>query len=145
LIEIGNRSQAAGFYTRDDFLRVCGITPSKHCAAYSEEVIERKTRVALNPATPERERIEGLVRLSGLSWFTASALLHYAHKDGYPVLAARVLWAWGFDERPMNINFAFWWAYVQASRELSSELGVNMRELNRALWQFATEEKRLPR
>jgi hypothetical protein len=145
VIEVGKRSQAAGFYTRDDFLRVCKFTNSKHCTANTEEKIQRTTRTSLRPTTTERKRVDGLLRLSGVSWLTASALLHYGHREDYPVLAKRILWAWGFDERPANLNFAFWWAYVQASRELRSELGVTMRDLNRALWQFATDQQGLPR
>lgn len=141
LIAIGNRAQAAGFYTRNDFLRVCEFTKSKACGSNSEENIQRTTRISLLPATPERKRVDGLLRLSGVSWLTASALLHYGHRDAYPVLATRILWAWGLDERPANINFTFWWTYVQASRVLCSELGVGMRELNRALWQFASERR----
>jgi hypothetical protein len=32
-------------------------------------------------------------------------------------------------------NFEFWWEYTLFCRELAQEAKVNMRELDRALWQ----------
>jgi hypothetical protein len=86
LIDIGRRSRAAGFYTRDDFVVVCESSKSsKHCGAASARQIEDATRIALS-TTSERKRIASLMRLSGVSWSTASVFLHYTFEDQYPIV-----------------------------------------------------------
>jgi hypothetical protein len=139
LIDIGSRSRAAGFYTRDDFVVVCESSKSsKHCGAASAQQIEDATRMALN-TTSERKRIASLTRLSGVSWPTASVFLHYTFEDQYPILAQMPFWSWGCDNP--EINFEFWWAYVEASRALRSECRVRMHDLDSALRQFAIGER----
>jgi hypothetical protein len=141
LIEIGRRSRGAGYYTRDDFVVMCeSANSSKHCGAGSTRQIEDATRIALN-TTSERERIRSLMSLSGVSWPTASVFLHYTFEDQYPMLAQMHLWSWGCDKT--DINFAFWWAYVEANRSLRSECPVTMHVLDIALRQFAIDQREL--
>ncbi len=139
LSEIGSRSRAAGYYTRVDFVRMCkSANANKQCDANSDHYIERWTRIAMSSAS-ERDRIRSLMHLSGVSWLTASVFLHYTFENEYPILAQGVLWSWGYDHKP-ELNFDFWWAYVQASRALCSECNVTMRTLDRALRQYAIEQ-----
>lgn len=139
LIDIGRRSRAAGFYTRDDFVFICeSFKSSKHCGTASARQIEDATRIALN-TTSERKRIASLMRLSGVSWATASVFLHYTFEDQYPILAQMPLWSWSYDNPEMN--FEFWWAYVEASRALRSECHVTMHDLDSAFRQFAIDQR----
>lgn len=84
----------------------------------------------------ERARIEILTLLDGVSWPTASVILHFCHADQYPILDFRALWSVETDVPP-SYNFDFWEEYMRFCREKAKELGVGMRTLDRALWQFS--------
>ena len=87
----------------------------------------------------ERLRIHSLLALDGVSWPTASVLLHWFHSDPYPLLDVRAIWSVGL-EKPSSYSFAFWWAYVGKCRRLARDAGVSMRTLDRALWEFSKRE-----
>jgi hypothetical protein len=139
--EIGRRSRAAGCYTREDFLVVCDPPNhgmKRHCEANSSDLIDRTTRITLSTSS-ERVRIGSLMRLSGVSWHTASMFLHFTFGNSYPILTQGSIWSWGFDDPPA-LSFDFWQGYVEACRALASECHVSMRILVRALAQFAMEQ-----
>src|SRR4051794_39752194 len=93
LVEIADRSRAKGFYTRDDFLVMCrSVRASKSCTANPAGQIETETRICLSTDS-EHERIHSLMRLSGVSWSTASVFLHYTFEDQYPMLTQETLWS----------------------------------------------------
>ena len=141
LVDIGRRSRDAGYYDADDFLIICeSATNTKLCSANPSERIKRHTAAAI-AATSERHRICSLMRLSGISWRMASVVLHFTFEDQYPTLSRRTLWSWGYDTKPEVLNFSFWWGYVEASRNAAQECSLTMRNLDRALRQFATEQK----
>ena len=50
-----------------------------------QKTVEDITRIALS-TNSERLRIESLTLLDGVSWPSASVLLHFGHKDPYPIL-----------------------------------------------------------
>ena len=78
--------QGRGYYTRQEFLRVCkwkSDRPQRHCEKNSEEFVEAVTQTALNHSC-EQLRIEAFRLLSGVRWPTASALLHFGSPDPYP-------------------------------------------------------------
>ncbi len=140
---IGPRVKAAGYFTKDDFLKVCEWkTPrtQTHCRKNAPEFIRETTRTAL--ATPsERLRVEVLTLLDGVRWATASVLLHFGHVDPYPIMDYRALWSLSITKRPYPYDFAFWWGYTQFCRELAEECGVTIRVVDRALWQFSKENQ----
>ena len=104
-------------------------------AAYVKEI----TGLALAAKT-EQARIELLTLLKGVGWPTASVILHFYHKSPYPIIDFRALWTLSL-EVPNQYDFELWMAYVQACRELSKKSGLNMRELDRALWQYSAENQ----
>jgi len=53
----------------------------------------------------------------------------------------RALWSLGIEETAAFYNYDFWWEYVQFSRELAGKVGVSIRELDRALWQYSKENQ----
>ncbi|HUV14993.1 MAG TPA: hypothetical protein VMW28_00330 [Pelolinea sp.] len=69
-------------------------------------------------------------------------LLHFGHQELYPILDCRANWSLGKGEPPVLYNFDFWWGYVQFSRELAGKVGVSIRELDRALWQYSKENQK---
>ena len=65
----------------------------KRRAANASNFIEEVTRLALAPSTSPRLAIEALTLLSGVSWPTASVILHFCHPDPYPIVDYRALWS----------------------------------------------------
>jgi len=136
--EIGPRALQAGFYKRADFLELCYWKSPRsrpRCKENEEAFIKEVTGIAL-ACRQERLRIEVLTLLRGVSWPTASVLLHFGHRERYPILDFRALWSLEIDV-PVNYNFEFWWDYVVICRELASKYSVDMRTLDRALWQYS--------
>lgn len=141
--EIGPRMKSTGYLTQPDFQVLCyWKTPRSKpkVASNSAEFIQEVTQTAL--ATPsEQLRIEVLTLLRGVSWPTASVILHFGHRERYPILDVRALWSLGVTYPASAYDFEFWWAYVQACRHLADECGVDMRTLDRALWQYSKENQ----
>jgi len=154
VLEIGERSRRAGYYTRADFLDVCEWKtrgrPRRHYQRNSEEDVRRVTAVSLSSADDET-RLWSLVApgLRGVQMPTASVLLHLASADprspltagrAYPIIDFRALWSLNW-EGPRRDTFAFWWAYVRACRALAVDCGVSMRDLDRALWEYSNQNQ----
>lgn len=137
------RVKANGYLNKGDFLYICRwktVRTQSQCEKNSEEFIKSVTETALK-ASNEQLRIEALTLLKGVDWPTASVILHFGQKDPYPILDFRALWSLGLQEPPQPYNFEFWWEYTQFCRNLAIELGVGMRILDRALWQFSKENQ----
>ncbi len=94
-------------------------------------------------ATDERSRIEVLTLLDGIGWPTASAILHLFHKDLYPILDDRALWSVGAGAVKLSkkCSFSFWWCYVRFCRDVACRNQVDMRTLDRALWQYSKSKQ----
>ncbi|MCC7408878.1 MAG: hypothetical protein IT442_12455 [Phycisphaeraceae bacterium] len=141
-IACGEQARTRGYYDLEAFLEICrwkSTRPGKTCKKNTEQEVIEATRLAL--ATPvERLRIEILRILHGVEWPTASALLHIGHRDPYPLLDFRALWSLSI-EQPRNYSFEFWWDYVLICRGLAQTHGVDMRTLDRALWQFSKDNQ----
>jgi hypothetical protein len=112
---------------------------SGHVEGNSEEYVEEVTGFAFSART-ERARVELLRVLNGVSWPTASVILHFFHKDPYPIIDYRALWSVSLDV-PNQYTFNFWMVYVNFCRQLANENGVDMRTLDRALWQYSKENQ----
>ena len=141
---IGATARMRGRYTRDEFLAVARWkTPraESRCARNSESLVEEATATALR-ASDERLRLGILTLLQGVEVPTASALLHLAHHDPYPIVDVRALWSLGVDALPASWPPECWIAYTHACRSLARQAGVSMRVLDRALWQYATAHRR---
>jgi hypothetical protein len=138
VLDIGARSRIAGYYTKDDFIKVCDWKtrgrPRRHYSANSEGDVREQTHIALT--TPREElRITALTRLHGVGWPTASVLLQLAHTDPYPILDFRALWSLGSEQQ--YYTFEFWWQYVTTCRAIAAECNVSIRDLDRALWEYS--------
>jgi hypothetical protein len=106
-----------------------------HIAKNSPEFVEEITGIALS-AQAERTRIEVLTLLNGVGWPMASVILHFYHPDPYPILDFRALWTVRMTV-PTQYDFGFWLDYVERCRALSIRSGLDMRNLDRALWQYS--------
>jgi len=105
----------------------------------SESFVKEITGLALS-ASDERSRIEPLTLLDGVSWPTASVILHMFHRDGYPILDVRALWSASV-KAPSVHGFALWSDYVAFTRSIAERASVSMRVLDRALWQYSKENQ----
>jgi hypothetical protein len=137
-IRIGEHAHEEGSLDREGFLAVCyWKTPRSkpRCERNSADVVVEATRIALSTSAEEL-RVGVLQCLDGVGLSTASAILHLCHRDRYPLLDFRALWSWGFDVEPSHTH-ELWMDYVHQCRRLAQEQGVDMRTLDRALWQYA--------
>jgi hypothetical protein len=136
----GAAAREQGHYTRDQFLLVCAWkTPRSRprVAANEEATVRFATRAALT-ATDERARMEALLALDGVGVPTASTLLHFAAPDRYPILDVRALASLG--EAPRSTyTVAYWLEYLEACRGLALRHRVDLRTLDKALWQHDRE------
>ncbi len=132
-----------GELTMDDLILICqwkSPRSAHHAAENDESFVAEVTRISLAEGTPERLRVRILTLLSGVQWPTASAILHFAFLDRYPILDFRALWSLGKDE-PKSYTFEFWKCYADFCREYAREHGVSMRTLDRALWMYSKKNQ----
>lgn len=139
---VAARARENGLLTRDDFLTLCEWKSPRARPRFesnSEEFVRAVTGVALT--TPcEQLRVSALTLLDGVSWPTASVILHFCHPDPYPVLDVRAIWSLGV-EGPIPYNFALWSDYTLTCRALARRTRTSMRALDRALWQYSKEHQ----
>jgi hypothetical protein len=135
---IGAAALARGYYERDEFIRIClwkTRRVSVRIQNNSNEEIEDATRLALGG-----DGIKPLLRLDGVSWGRASTLLHLALPDLYPILDHRAVHALGASW-PSAVSYGFWSDFVDEFRATRERAGVSGRELDRALWQWSSEQE----
>lgn len=109
---------------------------AKHIEKNSENYIQEVTSIALD-AKVERTRIESLTILDGVQWPTASAILCQFHKEQYPIMEYRTLWAASLPIHS-SYSYEFWWSFVNFTRDISKKLNVDIKTLNKALWQYTS-------
>jgi hypothetical protein len=138
--EIGPRTHKQGFLNKPDFVTICEWNSTRPRALYrsnAEDFVREITRVSF-ATQHERVRVEVLTLLNGVSLATASVLLHFCAPDPYPILDTNSLWALQAAP-PRKFDFEFWRQYVLVTRKLAKQAKVDMRTLDRALWQYAHE------
>lgn len=145
VLTISEDVKKRGYYMRTAFLTLAKWKAARNirrCDANAAEEIEYVTRMGLSPENKfERLRIGILRALQGVDWPMASVLLHFGHKDPYPILDFRALWSLGCEQEPAYYSFDLWWSYVVCCRDLREKAGTTMRTLDRALWQYSKENQ----
>jgi hypothetical protein len=140
---VGPAARERGFLTKPEFLALCEWKSPRtrpRCASNSEDFVVAVTRTALG-STNEQLRIEVLTLLQGVSWPTASVILHFCARDPYPILDVRAVWSVSAAV-PARVDYPFWAGYTRFTRDLAVRAGVSMRDLDRALWQYSKEHQR---
>ena len=131
-----------GYLTKEQLQRLAHWKSPRSAGkveANTEGFVREITGLALT-ASDERTRIEPLTLLDGVSWPTASVILHLFHLDKYPLLDVRALWS--VSAKPSSAhNFALWEKYVAFTRGIAERALVDMRVLDRALWQYSRENQ----
>lgn len=131
-----------GHLRKDEFLEVCKWKTTRSqskCRKNPSQLIEDITAISLR-TNNDILKIGVLNILNGVSWPTASVFLHFFDEERYPILDVRALWSLSIDDPP-PYNFQFWIEYVQYCRQLADKYGVDMRTLDRALWQYSKENQ----
>ena len=108
--------------------------------SYTVHFFVGRSSIALS-TQEERTKIEILTLLNGVNWPSASVILHFFHNDLYPILDFRALWSLGIEKVPAQYTFVFWWKYVSYCRKLSLKHNIDMRILDKALWQYSKENQ----
>ena len=142
LIQLRHEIQHKGYLNKEQLQLV-----AKWKAPRSAGHVEKNTNDYIGEVTSfafstenERARIEALTILDGVSWPTASVLLHLFHKEPYPILDFRALWSVSL-VIPKQYKYPLWKSYVKFCREMAKRNGVSMRILDRALWQYSKENQ----
>ncbi|MBU4444987.1 hypothetical protein KJ656_07905 [bacterium] len=143
LLELRSQIEEKGCLTKDQLRLVAkwkAPRSARHVEKNTHEYIKEVTSFAFS-AKDERSRIKILTIIDGVSWPTASVILHLFHKDQYPILDFRALWSSGLDV-PNQYKFSFWWPYVEFCRDVANRTAVAMRVLDRAMWQYSKENQK---
>ena len=139
---IATEVKGRGYLTKSDLIEVSRWKSKERNVGRvkknSDDFIKAITLAALHPDTPEYERISGLCRLHGVAWATASVILHWFHEDRYPIWDWRALETVKLEKKE---NFENWQAYVSICRNMAEQYGVDMRTLDRTLWQFSKSKE----
>ena len=141
---MGSKSavQRRGYLTKSELEKVAywkAPRSAGHAKKNVEDFVVEITRFAFATEC-ERARVESLTLLDGVSWPTASVILHLFHSDPYPIIDFRAIWSVSL-EAPARYSFGFWWSYVEFCRKAAQTACVDMRILDRALWQYSKENQ----
>lgn len=114
--------------------------PRRFVTRAHESLILEATAVAL-AAKSEEMRIGVLTLIPGVAYPIASVILHFFHEDPYPIIDFRALWSLNMEAPSTYYTFDHWQRYVAACRAIAAEASVDMRILDRALWQYSKENQ----
>ena len=95
LVDLRTKVDSRGYLKKNELKKIAywkAPRNSGHVRNNSEEYIHEITSFTLS-ARNERARIEILTLLDGVSWPTASVILHFCHTDPYPIIDFRSLWS----------------------------------------------------
>jgi hypothetical protein len=140
---IGLRGISRGWINKEELMKFvqwkAGGRNNHHADKNSPEFVREVSQVAFKTSS-EQLRIETLTLLDGVSWPTASTILHFAFPGLYPILDFRALWSLKA-EQPNQYTFPFWDLYTRGCRQFATIARVDMRTLDRALWQYSSDHQ----
>jgi hypothetical protein len=140
-VAAGSAAARRGHYTRDEFLVVVRWKSQRVvplAEGNTSHAIESHTRAAL-AAADELTRVAELVSLQGVGVPVASALLHFTDPEKFPILDFRALASLGDLRRRTTYTNESWVSYLQRCQALADEIGVSVRDLDKALWQASKD------
>jgi hypothetical protein len=134
---------ARGHLTRPEFVKICAwksVRSKPTCQRNSAHRVETLTRAAF-ATSDEALKISLLRLLDGVEWPTASTILHFCDTRPYPILDFRAVWSIGLASPP-TYTMEFWLAYLAFTRDLAVRLGLPIRTVDKALWQYSKERQK---
>lgn len=100
--------------------------------------VERRSAASLMAKTDE-ERMGHMRALEGVGLAVTSAFLHFAFpRDNYPIIDFRAVRSLG--KTTKEYGDSNWPGFLEECRRLTERYQVDMRTLDRALWQFDLEQ-----
>ena len=102
----------------------------------SEATVNRVTKDAF-ASDNDWKKLKTLLKLDGISYARASAILHLYDEDPYPIIDVYAVWSVDKNETVKNsYTKKFWCEYVPFCRKLASRHGDDMRMVDRALMHY---------
>lgn len=142
--EIVDEVKQRGYLTKSDLIVVSKWVRCRRIdliKSHNDDFIKERTCFALSSTTAELDR----VRLAGVGWSVASAILHWFHQDDYPIWSEPARYSVHLDEKQCKAQYKNdserWHAYVIFCRCLAKKNKVNMRTLDRALWKYCDDQR----
>jgi len=114
--------------------------PKRHYERNSDAFVRRVTELAFQ-TSDDRLRLHTLTALDGVGVPVASAILHFAFPERYPIMDVRAVATlrraglWHRDDA-RSFSTRGWLEYVRVMRRHSRSLQVDLRDLDKALWAF---------
>lgn len=141
-IAIGRAAKSQGYLTLEQFIELAGWKserPAHRHRTNNRETVEAVTAFAFS--TPvEMLRLTSLTLLSGVRARTASAILHFCHRDPYPLMDIRAFESLGVTDLPHDWA-SLWLEYVAACEKIVKESRTDHRTLDRALWAYSRHRR----
>ena len=130
------------YLDKPNFVKIGRWKTKRQTRAYESNdqvLVEKATRLAYLADEPHL-KLHILQVLRGVSVGVSSTILYFLHPDSFPIFDIRArttLRAAGSWNRPVDDASAdAWLEYVQLMRGLSRDLGVSLRDLDKALWAY---------
>lgn len=130
------------YLNKPDFIELCNWKsrrPKKYFESNDAELIRFTTKYSFSINNDET-RIKELMKLKGVSWPVASAILHFAFPDKYSILDFRAIWSLGW-EKPTAYNFLYWESYCNKILEISTKVDLPIRTIDKALWEYSKQNQ----
>lgn len=144
IAQIGKSAKENKFLSYEEFTSICAWkTPRSKPRVESndKEYIKEITNISFTTQS-DQLRIEVLTLLNGVGWPTASAILHFCHKEEFPILDFRALYSLGLDSIPNKYKYSLWKEYTNYCKYLSKELNLDLRTIDKGLWQYSKENQK---
>jgi thermostable 8-oxoguanine DNA glycosylase len=143
-LEAGKQIQK-GLYTRNNFEKIFewktrGRGRSR-LSRNSDGEIEDALRLA-GSAKTDRSAVAVLLGLNGVQVPVASAILTALDPERFTIIDFRALEALGTKQGAITIDYYL--KYLEYCRSLSKKVGLSLRTLDRALWQWSKEIRHDP-
>ena len=106
----------------------------RHYQNHTEEPVREITGFSFATSS-EEARMLCLISLSGVNFPVASAILHFAFPEKYPIMDFRVIRSLGW-QQPSKYDFRFWQRYCKKIATLSRRLCLPIRTVEKALWKY---------
>ena len=130
------------YLDKERFMRIAlwkSKRPKRHYENNDDTTIREITMFSLGTKS-EVAQIKVLFAINGVSYPLASAILHFAFSDKYPILDFRAVWSLGW-KQPTSYNFDFWQKYCVRVRGISERTGESIRTVDKALWEYSREHQ----
>ncbi|MDE0087093.1 MAG: hypothetical protein OXU23_15335 [Candidatus Poribacteria bacterium] len=109
---------------------------SKRVYDNNPERVKRITKAAF-ASDNDWDKLKTLLKLDGISYARASAILHLYDEGLYPIIDVYAVWSVNKNDTVKNsYTKKFWCEYVPFCRKLASRNGDNMRMVDRALMHY---------